>query len=458
VVFTDYETLPWLGVYGGEVARLQDKGLKAIGVRLSKVNVPSNTTVGANLFGFSKLIGLRSDELHTPKFQRRDSLGKLTTEMTTPMHAALDAQLRGSFRQTHGYPAKAKDKLLRGGLGVLATLASLKNHHRISEVSIPNGRLFYHKLIEAWAQNEGFQIRYTEVPIFDPSNTSYFLEEFSVHNRTEIHSKYLRAQAPDHSSLVAENDWFASRQSSTGDNKFLRAQRGANEKLSPRVGVRTVSLFTSSPDEFLGLEKGGWECEWEDQYRGFEEFLLRLRGPHTVFLRLHPNLANKSFVEYEIETRRAFDLQKKFPSLTILGPSSGVNSYDLIKMSDLAVVSQSTIGLEAVAMGVPTISVMPNTWDLYLGAPRLHAKSDTLELEALPEAHPERALVYLHYQHALNQGRRKSFGRVLTRTLSTPIMSTPTRLKGAFLGRRFVLGVEIAANKVRGRFISRGAS
>ena len=453
LVVTDYETLEWLRVYGGEVDRFDKEGIKPLGLRLSGINVPSTKTIGAQLFGLAKLLGLSREALHSPTFSNVTS-SYVEPKMTPAMSAALEAQLIGSFRRRHGFPEKARSKLLRGGGLLLERLNELGASYQLSEVSIPNGRMFYHKLIEAWARASGIRISYTEVPVFDPTGLTYFREDFSVHDRTKLHLKYASARNLGVSSLAPEVEWFANRQVSRRENNFLRFQMGGEATPAYRRARKTVAIFTSSPDEFLGLEKGGWECDWKDQYHGFEALLGRLKGNYQFVLRLHPNLANKSVIEYEIETRQAYRLQAKFPNLTILGPSSGANSYDLLRISDLAVVSQSTIGLEAVAMGVPTISVMPNVWDLNLEVPLFHSRMSKLDFESNPQANPHLAFLYLHYQYALNRGTRKSFGSVTTRVLSISFMKAPFSLRGSFLGRRLALAFEIAQNRKRGRFVA----
>jgi hypothetical protein len=66
---------------------------------------------------------------------------------------------------------------------------------------------------------------------------------------------------------------------------------------------------------------------------------------------MHPNLINKSF----FEIRRVYRAYEKYP-ISIFSPTTNISSYELIKKSQKVVVYNSTIGLEAVAMGTQTYS------------------------------------------------------------------------------------------------------
>jgi hypothetical protein len=116
-----------------------------------------------------------------------------------------------------------------------------------------------------------------------------------------------------------------------------------------------AGLFTSSQDEFqfLGPE---WQLhDWDDQFTAFDLILDRLeaRG-YSCYLRVHPNLATKRHDYFVRERDGIRRLAAKHPQLTVVWHDDFANTYALLGQSDIVVVWDSTVGLEASARGIPT--------------------------------------------------------------------------------------------------------
>jgi hypothetical protein len=122
---------------------------------------------------------------------------------------------------------------------------------------------------------------------------------------------------------------------------------------------KRVVIFTTSDDEFLGISSE-WnlpnfysQIEWLAQIAD----IALLQG-HEVIIRLHPNLKSKSRV-----LQREWNDLGKVRDLVLIKPRASVNSYNLIRDSDLIITCGSTIAMEAGFLGVPVLSVGTGIYD-----------------------------------------------------------------------------------------------
>lgn len=138
---------------------------------------------------------------------------------------------------------------------------------------------------------------------------------------------------------------------------------------------RVHSFFMSSEDEmvphkvthnFSGEINDANQIFYKNQFE-FTDFYLReaANNPDVGFiLRVHPRMAiNKRDAFESREHVRYKNLFKEIalsPNVLILLGDNKISSYFLIKKSNLVIVSWSTIGLEALMMGVPVVSAFPN--------------------------------------------------------------------------------------------------
>jgi hypothetical protein len=156
---------------------------------------------------------------------------------------------------------------------------------------------------------------------------------------------------------------------------------------------KNVVLFTSSEDEFA--EVGD---EWKNPiYASQADGILRIirsfpRDGHSrkLYVRMHPNLRglrNASITKV---------LRLKEDSLTLLPPESRVSTYALLRHADVVLTFGSTVGIEAVFWGRPSV-LAGQAFYRNLGGTYNPASHD--ELIALLEGDPpplsrEAALIY----------------------------------------------------------------
>jgi hypothetical protein len=211
---------------------------------------------------------------------------------------------------------------------------------------------------------------------------NYFFESFRPHDRSRIQEKS-RATFENLGELEKERlaiD-FRDRRTVTSLNRFLELQlpSAGEPVLDISPTVRVAVIYTSSPEELIGVGASWENFGWENQYEAIRATVVRLEFlGFKVVIRIHPNIANKSWREFNRAMRAFRDL-----SCPVLLPYDQVNSYDLLESASIVVVWRSTIGLEASALGKPTYCLNPTRYDLTADVKTIH-NAENLKEEVFP--------------------------------------------------------------------------
>lgn len=115
---------------------------------------------------------------------------------------------------------------------------------------------------------------------------------------------------------------------------------------------QNIVIFNSSEDEFAAIGREWQNPLYRDQQDGLERILASLTPADAnlhFYLRVHPNLRGVD----NAQTRGIARLRS--PYLTIIGPEEPISSYALLKNASKVLSFGSTIGIEAVYWGVPSI-------------------------------------------------------------------------------------------------------
>ena len=146
----------------------------------------------------------------------------------------------------------------------------------------------------------------------------------------------------------------------SGDKIYTKNQK---QGLLPKGWDSTkknIVIFLSSEDEFIAIG---------DEFEKYSIFSSQIEGINDIaefflhnqqiqfYVRIHPNLSD---IDYSYH-KKIYELEK-FANVKVIEPKSIISSYSLIDNSDTVVVFGSTIGIEAVYWGKPTILL---SWAVY---------------------------------------------------------------------------------------------
>jgi hypothetical protein len=159
---------------------------------------------------------------------------------------------------------------------------------------------------------------------------------------------------------------------------------------------RNIAIFNSSEDEFEALGSEWNNPLYPSQQEGLERILRSLsRSKQDVhlYLRIHPNLKGID----NTQTQQLATL--KADCLTVLQPEDPVCTYTLMRNADKTLTFGSTIGIEAVFWGIPSILAGRAFYENLGGTynPKSHEELVSLLLADLEPKDKTAALMYGYY-------------------------------------------------------------
>jgi len=249
----------------------------------------------------------------------------------------------------------------------------------------------------------------------EPTTNRWFYEEFQTTDYARfdqfLYQKYMMRVDADKWFEYAKK-WQTQHSTLKSVNKHLKIVPTLKENRN-RERKKYASIFTSSIDEYfsnLEFDHRGWGS----QERAINKVASRLNEEgYEVVVRLHPNLANKSWVD--IVT--TFERIRKIKAEIIL-PWDEFSSYNLIEESDLVITWGSTIGLEALYLGKRVIYLGPTIYESILSESNLNdIDLDRFDFNSVPIISDERisAAIYL----SRNWGRIISIGNPIVKFLNS---------------------------------------
>lgn len=192
--------------------------------------------------------------------------------------------------------------------------------------------------------------------------------------------------------------WFESMRSGAdvGWSSFTSHQKKNFININQASVRRLICYFSSSDDEFAAVgDLVKWD-RWPNQLSAVDS-LLRIVRAHPeleLVIRIHPHLAEKG--SSELDEWLDLDLP---PNATLLPPNDPTDSYALVNCADVVVTAGSTVGIESVFWGTPSICLGPSLYS-YSNAVHLPMNDVELEEKLLDQSltvRPEEALPYGHY-------------------------------------------------------------
>jgi hypothetical protein len=292
-----------------------------------------------------------------------------------------------------------QDQFDRGALSSKIVKHSLGKQD-FAEIFIPNGRFPTQAGPAQVAQEHGVGVFF-----YERGNVPHrmYLQRFKPQDRIARFVQFQELLESNGRPEFLESGvrWLEDRRNPQSGAHAFGQLWNSSKELEKGGRPKKLTVFTSSQDEFLALGPSWHIHEWSSQWdaiKGITRIFLEL--DFEIEIRVHPNLATKSRLAFLDEIKEIEDFRTKYPSIKIHMHDSKANSYDLIEDSEVVAVWDSTIGLEAVAMGVPVISFAATYYDLCVHTLKYHSpksKVDLAELNRPQEALKETALLFMGY-------------------------------------------------------------
>lgn len=227
-----------------------------------------------------------------------------------------------------------------------------------------NSRLSYPRAIL-----RACEIKKINYKIYDRGNNfrTYNLKEQSFINKKKFQKEYLKKWKKFDKKDIFLNKfdkWFLERKQgdvrSQNHRSFIDGNSQAYIKKNKK---RLVTYFSSSQDEFesLSADYKNYFYSQTDAIYKLIKVAAKLSNIHLV-VRLHPNIKNKTNKE-KLHWIKLCNNFKKYKNLEFIMHNENTSSYDLLLKSDIIFSSGSTLGLEAVYYGKPSVLLAPSLYD-----------------------------------------------------------------------------------------------
>lgn len=334
---------------------------------------------------------------------------------------SLESSLISFFSDSGPFTGKRHEHVKRNYLNICSgvydkTIEILELEKTINRVFVPNGRMADQKtfLIASKHQKIDIEVKYFEKGYV---SNSYYIGQQSLLDRLALQSVINKSDFS--SSLSIASTFFSSRKVDEKSNEFIMGWKDNKFSENLDLATRRVTFFNSSNDEFMSLGSDWNDSNWISQWEAFEQVAKYfLDEGYSITFRLHPNGANKSKRERSRERRALDSFAKKFPLIKIYRPRDKVNSYKLIQQSDVVVVWNSTIGLEASYMGKPVVCLNASEWDLSIQNMRVRDVTDLNNLsKTISKVDPIAALRYVAGRISLDEPLKSNYFRNFARNL-----------------------------------------
>jgi hypothetical protein len=264
-------------------------------------------------------------------------------------------------------------------------------------VYIFNGRFVNYRSVMNACQQIGSQFMIHER---GSNPEKYYLRPYMPHDAGSIQQNIeeIWNKVPDKSQAnVKASDFFIKNRNAISTS-WLSFTTGQKKNYLPDLdrNKKIITYFSSSDDEFAAVgDIFEWKY-WKNQKDALTS-LIRICAKHNdlqLVVRVHPHIMQKSE-----EDKAYWNSLQIFPGQILIPTDSQIDTYALIERSDIVVTSGSTIGIEAVYWGTPSVCLGPSYYSklnaVYL--PESNLELEKLLTTQLPAPERERALPYGYY-------------------------------------------------------------
>jgi len=187
-----------------------------------------------------------------------------------------------------------------------------------------------------------------------------------------------------------------------GWTSYVQYQQRDYINIENPASKRLIAYFSSSDEEYAAVgDMVKWD-RWQDQLSAVRSLIdiVHRQPALELVIRIHPHLAKKH--PDDLKDWLDLDLPQ---NAKLLLPSDSTDSYKLINEADVVVTSGSTVGIEAVFWGTPSICLGPS---LYSHLNAVHLPQDDGELADMLLRQdltvvPENALPFGYYMETFGE-------------------------------------------------------
>lgn len=344
--------------------------------------------------------------------------------------SSLVSETRCSTPDLSEYGLQVKT-MLADGAKLFECVSSIINEQQADLVYVFNGRFYECRAVLDAARSLDVPVKIHER---GATIDRYSLRDFMPHDRLKIQSELLAlwdSANDDAEALDVASNFFRERKNGVEQAwKSFTANQMKDELPPLEPGKRIITYFSSSDDEYVAVgDIYKWEG-WEDQFSAVLDLItICSELPETaLIIRIHPHLVEKSSDDQEKWMSLA-----KYQDVVLIPPDSKVDSYALLDSSDLVVSAGSTIGIEAVFWGKPSVNLGPSLYS------ELHATfqpkgkrelSELLRRKSL-EVYADRSLPYGYYMSVFGNLYRdyEPKGILEGRFMGVDLMAVPFTVK-----------------------------
>jgi hypothetical protein len=282
----------------------------------------------------------------------------------------------------------------------LAVYRSMRNYlreERLDRVYVYNGRYASLRAVLRACQIEGVECVTHETGC-DLAHYS-LLWNTTIHDVNygfvEIHKQWDYADPIERVRIGREFYTQSAKGVSTNWFSYTTQQRPGELPADWDATKVNIAIYISSDDEFAAMGDAWRNPIYEDQIDGVERIVAGLQLDKRVhlYLRVHPNLKGID----NAQTRRIAALSA--PNLTVIPADSPISTYALMQSASKVISFGSTVGIEAVFWGKPSI-LAGQCFYRQLGStynPVTHEELLTMVVADLPPGDITGALMYGYY-------------------------------------------------------------
>lgn len=213
------------------------------------------------------------------------------------------------------------------------------------------------------------------------NKNKYEVYDFFPHDMAKIQDKILASWETSNSknkSIVGTQFFLNQRNKKESYwETFLKYQKSGYLPFQKNTKKRLISFFSSSDDEYAAVgDLANWGS-WIDQKNAVQELIKVIANDLSInlIIRLHPHLAEKD------KNDLLWWLNLKLPkNVSLILPSDPTDTYSLIEQSDVVLSVGSSVGIESVFWGTPSICLGPS---LYAKLDAVYYPSNLNELKIL---------------------------------------------------------------------------